>query len=168
MTGKRLVHSFVLVLLSVTPVIPGTALAALPSSATLQFTLTAAGKLSAVHTFDVKPKNKNRCTVRLFAQIGSQTQGTISRARRVAVIKNVKSKSLVFSAKELRAVKNDDGSQLDDPFLTLQTRSTCRNPGGSKQVVISNAFARYIICGKGKREVTKARFMRKLKSEFAD
>ena len=114
---------------------------AAPSSGALQFQYGGrAGFLRITHTLD--RASSRECTLTLRGVVSYEGSATVEALRSLATVKIPKTRRVTsLSVFNLPAVTSNEAG--DPAVLSLQARVTC-----GQSAIISNAFARYVKCGR--------------------
>jgi hypothetical protein len=149
---KRITSAFAFVLLSSFVMSANVATAAGPTTADLEFTYNIdSGLIRVLHTFDRAPAKVCRVTFRgLISYEGLNTEAAL---RSVKTRKVSSGRTLRLRAYNLPGVRLDSEGRA--PILTMQARAKCGN-----RTIVSNAFARYVKCGKGSLGVGPTKFLK--------
>ena len=130
------------------------AIAANPSAATLSFTYGGeSGRLRVVNLLNRDPENFCRMTLR--GQVYYEGDSEFASRRSITSRRIMRTKRFVINIYNLPAV--NPGPDSKAPILTMQTRTVC----GSR-VILSNAAAKFVTCGRGSQGVGPSEFLNTL------
>ncbi len=120
------------------------------SSARLSFTYSGTGgELSLTNTYDAVPQRS--CFLRFRASIYYEGQSSAYSVMNLTSRRGVRSRFQRITLTKLPGVLTRGGK---DPVLTIQSKTYCPN-----RVFVSNAVARFVVCGKGGKSTSPADFL---------
>ena len=140
----------------------------IPTQIDLETDISVGGRFRIFTTFRnaegdvVRVNRRDRCRIAFVANIsesGDVTAGT----RRIGALRLRKGRpnGVSYVARRLRPVRDQGGDSEEDAIITAQARLICGRGENSVEIV-SNASARFIICGRAQPADAPGQFLRRV------